>query len=163
MAVRGTTITSALLDEHLPGWDYADAYETGVGAAPPQDALTATRCLLSPSGPGRRLLQARDLVARRLGLRPAVTGAPDLFPVLYATPELAVVGLDDEHLDFRVLTELTGAGVRCTTVVRRHNALGHAYFGVVAPFHRRLVPRLLARAAERGWATPPQEAGLPHG
>ena len=41
--------------------------------------------------------------------------------------------------------------VRCITAVRRHNALGCAYFAAVRPFHRRLVPYLLTRAAQREW------------
>lgn len=88
----------------------------------------------------------------------AATGADELFRVLVDTPELAVVGLDDGHLDFRILMSLEQRRVRCVTVVPRHNASGDAYFAVVRPFHRRLVPYLLVRAAQRGW-TPAVESG----
>lgn len=141
---------TAVLDVHLPGWDYADAYDVVVDGAGPASPLTAARCLLGP-GSGRLVLRARDLLVSAVGLKPAVTGADELFPVLVDTPTLAVVGLDDAHLDFRILVSLEGPRVRCVTVVRRHHALGRAYFAVVRPFHRRLVPYLLARAAQRGW------------
>ena len=68
-----------------------------------------------------------------------------------AYPFTAVVGLDDTHLDFRIVVSVEPGQVRCVTVVRRHNALGRVYFAVVGPFHRRLVPSLLTRAAQRRW------------
>lgn len=145
-------VDTAVLDAQLPGWDYADAYDVMVDGDGPDSALTAIRCL-SGSGPGRLMLRARDLLVSAVGLKPAVSGADELFPVLVDTPQLAVVGLDDSHLDFRILVRLDGRRVRCVTVVRRHNALGRAYFAVVRPFHRRLVPYLLARAAQRRWTT----------
>lgn len=40
-----------------------------------------------------------------------------------AEPERVVGGLDDRHLDFRVIVTLSGGLARCTTVVRRHGAL----------------------------------------
>ena len=65
------------------------------------------------------------------------------------------MGLDDRHLDFRVIVAVDDDQVTCTTAVRRHNALGHAYFAVLAPFHLRLVPRLLDRAARARWRPAP--------
>lgn len=150
--VSSARVDTAVLDAQLPCWDFADAYDVVLDSVGPDSALTAARCLLGP-GSGSLVLRARDLLVSAVGLRPAVTGADDLFPVLVDTPQLAVVGLDDSHLDFRVLVSLDHRRVRCVTVVRRHNGLGHAYFAVVLPFHRRLVPHLLVRAARRGWAT----------
>jgi hypothetical protein len=143
-------LDTAVLDAQLPGWDYADAYDVMVDDDGPDSALTAVRCLTAP-GPGQLVLRVRDLLVGAVGLKPAVTGAAELFPVLVETPHFAVVGLDDAHLDFRILVSVDRRSVRCVTVVRRHNALGRAYFAVVRPFHRRLVPHLLARAAHRGW------------
>ena len=158
---RAVSPTPADLDvvaAHLPGWDHLDAFETLVTGDAPDCALAAARCLLDQSRSGELVLRARDLCVRAVGLQPAVTNADDLFPVLSETPELAVLGLDDHHLDFRILVSLTDGRVRCTTAVRRHNRLGHAYFAVVRPFHRRIVPRLLARSSRHGWrprAAPP--------
>jgi Protein of unknown function (DUF2867) len=138
----------------LPGWDYADAYEITAGRNGPADARTAARCLFDLSATGRATLRARDALARITSLKPAVTDAAELFPMQYVAEDLAVLGLDDRHLDFRVLVSVTAGRVRCTTAVRRHNALGYAYFAAVTPFHRLAVPRLLARAAQRGWRAP---------
>ena len=150
LPVSAAPVDTVVLDAQLPGWDYADAYDVLVDGEGPDSALAAVRCLSAP-GPGRLVLRARDVLVSTVGLKPAVTGSAELFPVLVDTPHLAVVGLDDAHLDFRILVNLDRRRVRCVTVVRRHNRLGHAYFAVVRPFHRRLVPYLLARAAQRRW------------
>ena len=147
--VSTAPVDPAVLQAHLSDWDYADAYGVVVDGAGPDSALTAARCLFEPGG--GRLLRARDLLVGVVGLEPAVTGSDDLFPVLVDTPQLVVLGLDDSHLDFRIVVEVEPRQVRCLTAVRRHNRLGHAYFAVVRPFHRRIVPHLLARAARRGW------------
>lgn len=158
--VSTAPLDTAVLDRQLPGWDYADAYDVVVDSAGPGSALAAAACLLRPRP--ARLLRARDLLVGVVGLKPAVTGADDLFPVLVDSPHLAVLGLDDSHLDFRILVGLEHHRVSCVTVVRRHNGLGHAYFAVVGPFHRRLVPYLLARAVRRGW-TPAVDPGTRRG
>lgn len=155
--VSTAPVDVALLDAHLPGWDYVDAYEVVLEGVGPGSALAAARCITG-SGSGRLLLRARDLLVSPVGLKPAVTGADELFPVLVDTPQLVAVGLDDGHLDFRVLVSLEHRRVRCVTVVRRHNALGRCYFAVVRPFHRRLVPHLLLRAERRGWPQPSSPA-----
>lgn len=142
---------TAVLDAQLPGWDVADAYDVALDGAGPDSALSAARCILDGPGAGRLVLKVRDLLVSVVGLKPAVTGADELFPVLLDTPQLAVFGVDDSHLDFRILVSVDHRRVRCVTVVRRHNALGRAYFAVVRPVHERLVPYLLARAARRGW------------
>lgn len=158
--VSTAPVDAALLDAQLPGWDYVDAYEVVLEGVGPGSALAAARCITATaSGSGRPLLRARDLLVRPVGLKPAATGAGELFPVLVDTPQLAVVGFDDSHLDFRILVSLEHRRVRCLTVVRRHNTLGRSYFAVVRPFHRRLVPHLLARAERRGWPRPSTPAG----
>lgn len=153
-------VDAALLDAHLPGWDHVDAYDVVVDGVGPNSAAAAARCITG-SGSGRLLLRARDLLVSPVGLKPAATGDDQLFPVLVDTPSLAVLGLDDAHLDFRIIVSLEHRRVRCITVVRRHNALGRGYFAVVRPFHRRLVPHLLVRAERRGWARPSTPAAAP--
>ncbi len=136
-------VDEAAASEVLPGWDYADAYECRTGSRRPSDAMTVARSLLAPSSSARRLLGLRDLVVRPLGLRPASGGEVLLFPLLEESPYRVVSGLDDRHLDFRVIVTVSSGVARCTTVVRHHGRLGRLYFAVVGPFHRRLVPRLL--------------------
>ena len=132
----------------LPGWDYADAFECGTADGARGSAMTVARTLLAPSSSARRVLALRDLAVRPVGLRPAGGGEALLFPVLEESPQRVVTGLDDRHLDFRVIITVSPGAARCTTVVRRHGRLGRLYFAVVGPFHRRLVPRLLARCQD---------------
>ena len=98
------------------------------------------------------LLRGRDRLARLAGLKPAARPPGGLFPVFTKTPDLIVMGLNDSHLDFRLLLARHDERVTITTLIQRHNALGTAYFAVVRPFHRALIPRLLDSASSRDWA-----------
>lgn len=150
LTARPTPVDGAALDDCLPGWDGGDAFV--VDGPCPVDASTAARALFDLTPRGRAVLRLRDLLVRPLGLEPAL-GAGDAFlPVLSRTPDRVVLGTDDRHLDLRVLVDVGPDGVRCTTGVRRR-ALGRAYFAVVGPFHRALVPRMLLGAARRGWTS----------
>ena len=84
------------------------------------------------------------------GLRTERSG---LSPLLSASADTVVAGVDDRHLDFRLVLHVRPAGegreLVAVTVVRRHNALGRAYFAVVRPFHARVVPAMLRRLVER--------------
>jgi hypothetical protein len=142
-------VDAAALDVHLPGWDVADAY---VVDSAPQDATAAARALFQTTGRGRAVLRLRDLLVRPLGLEPALGARHELFPVLHRSADRVVLGLDDRHLDFRVLVDVSHGQVRCTTGVRRRR-LGRAYFAVVGPVHRRIVPRMLEGAARHGWTS----------
>ena len=146
---RRAPVDGQALDEVLPGWDVADAY---VVDSAPADATTAARALFEPTRRGRLVLGLRDLLVRPLRLEPALGVRDEVFPVLSRSPERVVLGLDDRHLDVRVLVDVRAGQVRCTTGVRRR-PLGRAYFAVVGPFHRRIVPAMLERAARHGWAS----------
>jgi Protein of unknown function (DUF2867) len=146
-AARTATVDVEALDALLPGWDHADAYAVRPA---PDDALTAARVLFDVTARGRVVLRLRDLLVRPFGLEPALGTREEVFPVLHRSAERVVLGLDDRHLDFRVLVDVRAGEVRCTTAIRRR-PLGRAYFAVVGPFHRRIVPAMLERAARRGW------------
>ena len=135
--------------EVLPGWDYADAFECRWPMAGAEDAMTVAKTLLGPSRSARRVLAVRDRLVAPFGLKPAHQGDALLFPVQEARPDRVVCGLDDRHLDFRVVLTLSGGAARCATVVRRHGLLGAAYFAVVGPVHRRLVPHMMRRGQRR--------------
>jgi hypothetical protein len=73
-----------------------------------------------------------------------------LFPVISSTPERVVLGFNDSHLDFRLVIDVATLGelrrqVIVTTLVQTHNWLGRTYLAIVMPFHRRIVPAMLAR------------------
>ena len=66
-----------------------------------------------------------------------------------------ILGTDDRHLDFRVSILRSEAKdlVAISTWVRPHNNLGRAYLAMVYPFHRIIVARCLANAADLGIVT----------
>ncbi len=74
-----------------------------------------------------------------------------IFPVISETPDRLVAGLNDKHLDFRLVVDVarSGAGqqVTATTLVKMHNRLGRAYLTVILPFHRLIVASMLRRIA----------------
>ena len=76
--VSAAPVDTALLDAHLAGWDYTDAYDVMVDGDGPESALAAIRCLSGPAP--ARLLRARDLAVCTVGLKPAATGPAELSP-----------------------------------------------------------------------------------
>lgn len=145
------------LDGILPGADFADAF--GLDANEPNlDALVAARRALEhmPAWVAG-LLRVRDSIVRPFGLETAndLARRPvercGIFPVLSATPQRVVLGLNDRHLDFRIVVDTapagTGTRVVVTTLVKRHNLLGRVYLASIMPFHKLIVPTLLARVA----------------
>lgn len=157
MRARTALLDRHRLDEVLPGWDYADSFEVSAGFDRPASARQAAAAIFRLSPAGRSLMRMRDTLVAPAGLRSSSTADTGVLPVVRTTRDACVLGLDDRHLDFRVLVELAGEKVRCTTVVHRHNLGGRLYFAVVRPFHRLAVPSLLARTAERGWPTTLEE------
>lgn len=144
----------------LPNADFADAFSLVVDD-PSLDAVTAAHRAMErqPRWIGA-LMWLRDLVVRPLGLttrhdralaRMARIGA---FPVLSRTPERVVMGLDDRHLDFRLALDVAALDdrrreVTATTLVRTHNRLGRTYLAAIRPFHRRIVPGIMAQVVRR--------------
>ncbi|WP_224675750.1 DUF2867 domain-containing protein [Mesorhizobium sp. BR1-1-3] len=103
-----------------------------------------------------RLMALRNLAVRpfrlKTGLETAVlpSGRIGIFALISQFPGKVVLGLDDRHLDFRVLVEVRDLGsgrqeVAATTIVKTHNWLGRAYLAIIMPFHRMVVPAMLAQ------------------
>ena len=72
-----------------------------------------------------------------------------IFTLLSNTEDEVIMGDTDKHLDVKVsICKLTHGGkqtVTTTTVVHTHNLLGRTYMLFVVPFHKRIVPAVLAR------------------
>ncbi|WP_319945946.1 DUF2867 domain-containing protein [Mesorhizobium sp. AR07] len=88
----------------------------------------------------------------KTGLEPAVLpyGRIGIFPLISQFPGKVVLGLDDRHLDFRVLVEVRELGmgrqeVALSTIVKTHNRLGRIYLAIIMPFHRIVAPAMLAQ------------------
>lgn len=144
----------------LPKADFADAFAIVVDD-PSLDAVTAAHLAIDrPPGWISALMALRDLFVRPLGLVTRHDRQLDklprigAFPVLSESPARVVMGLADKHLDFRLAIDVAPLDDRrrevvATTLVRTHNLLGRAYLAIVLPFHRRIVPSMVARAARR--------------
>ncbi len=142
----------------LPGTDYADAFALDIADISLDAPAAARRAFDHMPQWVVALLAVRNLVVLPFGLRlapdPSVTDAHKIgiFPLISTAPHCVVMGFDDTHLDFRVVVEVADRGpdlkrVIATTLVKRNNALGGAYLRAVLPFHRAIVPAVLARVA----------------
>lgn len=141
----------------LPGAQFRDVFGIIIG----RKALTARQAADAVFGRSpfwiRGLMGARNLIVAPFGLkRPRRFAKPDksrvgAFPILEESADRLLAGLDDRHLDFRVIVEVKANHgtnlVTVTSLVCTHNLLGRLYLGCVAPFHRRIVPALLRRLA----------------
>ena len=144
----------------LPGADFADAFSIVVDD-PTLDAVTAAHRAMSHRPPWvTSLMWLRDLAVRPFGLRTREDVSRvqveriGLFPVFSKSPERVVMGLDDRHLDFRLAIDVAALDDRrreivATTLVQTHNRLGRTYLAVILPFHRLIVPSLMAQVARR--------------
>jgi hypothetical protein len=141
----------------LPNAHFADCYQlelTGLNL----DAESATRRVMGRNPVWiAKLMRLRNLIVAPFGLK----AAPDdrlgadrsigTFPLVSKSQNRVVLGLDDKHLDFRVVVDVVnGLGGRqlfsVTTYVKTHNALGRFYLAVVTPFHKIIVPTMLRQA-----------------
>jgi len=138
----------------LPGAQFADAYALSVSGQS-LTALAATQ-LAFGGAPGwiNGLLRLRNAAVSLFGLKAGEKSSKPLvekagiFPVLHQTPNRVVLGLDDKHLDFRLLVDVKDAGdgiqtVTASTLVKTHNTFGRVYLAFVKPFHRMIVPAML--------------------
>ena len=157
MRVRSVPVEPATL-ALLPGTQMSDAYRLIV-AEVSLDARTAAARMFSraPAWVGA-LMALRNRLVAPLGLKTRVSDQPTarrrigFFPVIAEASGCVLLGLDDKHLDFRIAVDVVPVGadqqqITTTTMVRTHNLLGRAYLATVLPFHRLIVPAMLAQAA----------------
>lgn len=140
----------------LPGADFADAWRVS-GIAIGEDAETIAARMGKPPGWVTKLMAVRNALVAPFGLITKPSSLPKArsgfpFPVLSAQPQRVVMGMDDRHLDFRLVVEVNAADGRkfaatATTYVRTHNLFGKFYLLAITPFHRRIVPAILRQAA----------------
>ncbi len=143
-------------EQVLAGAQFSDSFAVSITGSS-LDAVTATQRVVHRipawiSG----LRRLRNLIVAPLGLKTALDKSigPDrrigTFPLVSKSPQRVVVGLDDKHLDFRVVVDVVNFEdghqmVTATTFVKTHNAFGRFYLAVVKPFHRIIVPAMLAK------------------
>lgn len=144
----------------------ADAFALTLADDAPDDAMALARAALAhPPRWFRLLLGLRDTAVKPFGLKTsaamrehlAASGVPhvDIFRVLESSPQEAIFGEQDRHLDFKLsilIRRPAGATHRevvATTVVHCHNALGRSYLTLIRPGHVLVVRSHLAAAAKR--------------
>ncbi len=144
-------------DALLAGAQFVDAFRITVD----DNALDARRAAERMLARGPRwvetLMTVRNRAVAPFGLKtPAPTGTITadtigIFPVLSETPSRVVAGLDDTHLDFRVVVDVvaepSGRRVTATTLVLTHNLLGRVYLRIILPFHRLIARTMLRQVA----------------
>ncbi|MFN3402106.1 MAG: DUF2867 domain-containing protein, partial [Ferrovibrio sp.] len=103
------------------------------------------------------LMKIRNLAMRPFGLKTdeIMVG----LPVLQESPTDVIVGVNDDHLDFRTQfrTDTIRLGpdgpdlgmITVSTIVRTHNRLGRVYLAIAMPFHKLVVRSLLTRVAAK--------------
>jgi len=153
---RAVEVAPRLPDPAMPDADWADTFELTSQQSFGDIRELARETVGSMPPWARALLTIRNLIVRPLGLKPdgmndAVNAAEmiDIFPIISQTSERIVLGLDDSHLDFRIVLErnhhLSGNRVRLTTLVRRHNLFGRLYIAAITPFHKAIVRASLSQ------------------
>lgn len=157
-AIAGPTeVTPHLPSRHLPEANWADAYEITMPREFASMRSLAMQTIGSMPNWARSLLRVRNALLAPLALKTGgAKDAPEgadcigIFPILEETEDQIVLGLDDWHLDFRIVVDRIAEGhmcrLRATTLVTRHNAFGKLYIVLVTPFHRLIVRSVLNNA-----------------
>ena len=141
--------------------DFADAFRITIAGTVINARTAAERMLGHRPRWMDALLKLRNVLVWPFGLK--TSGADErnsppligIFPVIAETPQRIVLGLDDKHLDFRVVVDVTSdvssmskaSQVTATTLVQTHNALGRFYLTAIMPFHRLVVKTMLRQVA----------------
>jgi hypothetical protein len=137
----------------LTGADFMDAYARSLPHSGNARAVLQSLWGRTPRWV-QWLLALRNLIVAPFGL---VTGPRKLsqetefigmLPVLSETDDRVVLGLNDRHLDFRIVVDLqpqnsSGKRMVMTTLVKTHNVFGRLYLMIVKPFHRIIVPTIM--------------------
>jgi hypothetical protein len=146
--------TVRLPHPELPGADWADCFEI-IRRGRPLTAREAAEQSLSAFPLWIRILmRLRDGLVAPFGLKTTTSLNADnrvgFFPILAEDSSRIVLGLDDRHLDFRLvvetgIAEAHGQTIRLTTLVHRKARFGTIYLATITPFHRMIVASMLNR------------------
>lgn len=135
-----------LVHDALPRVDFTDAWQLPRHPAMPADPAIWAAEVLRPPASVRALMAVRQAVVGLVGIKRAPGGTGGAFPETARDEEEIVLGMDDDHLDFRLAVLTAGGAVTLTTVVTLHNRRGRLYFAVVRRLHPMVVRAMLRRA-----------------
>ena len=159
--MKPVEIAFAIPQSILPGAQFGDAYQVTVDGQNLDPLEAARRAVYGAPSWINVLLRLRTIMVKPLRLKPGADPAREkatadnigIFPILDRKPERLILGMNDRHLDFRLLVDVKELGggrqsVTASTIVKTHNALGRVYLAIVKPFHRLIVPAMIAKAAK---------------
>lgn len=147
---RPISIAPIFPDEALPDANWADAFEISTQRRfANMQEITRVTIGTSPSWI-RRLFKVRNFIVGPFGLKkdgkvdaPRLETRIFIFPILQESEDRIVLGMDDIHLNFRIVIERCAVGdgirIRVTTLVRRHNIFGKFYIMIITPIHKLIV------------------------
>jgi len=143
----------------LPDADWGDAYATSV-SKPFENARAAGEAAFATFPPWVNWLMAfRNAIVAPFGLktgkgREIGQARVGFFPLIAEHQDQLIIGMDDRHLDFRCIVDLSvmekGQEVVITTVLKRHNLLGRVYLSVITPFHKAILRTTMKRLSMNG-------------
>jgi hypothetical protein len=159
---------TSLVMRSLPQIDFADAFQCQLPENQPQNIDSVTRAifLIMPQWVAQ-LLELRNAIVRPFGLKTSIDAVPSsnqdklqpgtavgVFEVLdRRLHDEIMLGEDDKHLDYRVSIQLEREEEKCwvvvSTAVKFNNWLGRAYFVLVRPVHKIIVPAMMRYGLER--------------
>lgn len=159
--MRSPTVTDAAPDPafiaSLPGTEFSDAFTVVVPRGDLDARAVAALAFSSLPDWAGWLMTIRNLAMRPFGLK--TDEIMQGLPVLQESPTEVIVGVNDDHLDFRTQfrTDTIRLGpdgphlgmITVSTIVRTHNRLGRIYLVLAMPFHKLVVRSLLTRVAAK--------------
>lgn len=157
MRLRPTEVRPTVPNPVLPNADWADAFEMKTDREFEDMRTVVNRIFSTMPRWSKQLLWLRNVLVAPFGLK---SGAPTplnepakqigFFSVLSEETSQIVLGVDDQHLDFRILLERhssqSGVYYRLTTLIKRHNFFGRMYLFLIAPFHKLIVRSAMQNA-----------------
>jgi hypothetical protein len=148
LARRADPVITDLLAEHAGRIDFADAWAAPIAEGESDDPKLWAGAVLDLPPAVNKLIRVRDALARWFGLA-TMTGQdfpPTGFPLLAEGDCEVVLGVDDDHLDFRLGITTRNNQAVFTTTVTVNNRLGACYWALVRLFHPFVVATALRRA-----------------
>lgn len=150
-------VNPELPNPYLPDANWADAFEIETPRKFKDMRSLAEQTIGAMPTWARRLLRVRNALVAPLGLKSdghddkqGSVDCIDIFPIIEETKDRIVLGLDDRHLDFRIIVDRSEVGqafrLRATTLVHRHNVFGRVYIAIITPIHRLIVQAVLKNA-----------------
>jgi hypothetical protein len=141
-------VLTDLLERHAGRIDFVDAWAAPIADGETDDPSEWAKAFTALPPVVVVLLRVRDALARPFGL---ITMAdyelpPTLFPLIAERDRELVLGVDDEHLNFRVGVSPSNGRVTFSTTVTVNNWLGRLYWVPVRWFHPLVVSAMLRRA-----------------